>query len=231
MHNHTQDHRSVQRELGGVPFFCFRINIAKFPLEGQFGEGKHGIWFNEPDRRASSFPLSQDAQPPHAHQTLGSWGMWGPWPHGLEPGFCALELWHPKAPLPKWSKWWRSPGSADPGSPPGEASKSLPGRWAGVQGNLCLCFAGRSPNLPSSKKRSSSNNLAFSDKDLFHLRISAWLWSTLRASGVTSDKMRGDLGFWMLLHGRTRDSRVCGQVNYGGFMPSPLMLLSIKYRT
>lgn len=73
MHNHTQDHRLVQNNwnstslgnLGGVPFFCFRINISKFPLEGKFGEGNHIIWFNEPDRRASSFPLSQDAHPPH----------------------------------------------------------------------------------------------------------------------------------------------------------------------
>lgn len=46
-----------------MPFFCFRINISKFPLERKFGEGNHGIRFNEPDRRASRFLLSQDSQP------------------------------------------------------------------------------------------------------------------------------------------------------------------------
>lgn len=82
----------------------------------------------------------------------------------------------------------------------------------GFQGNLCLHSAGRAPNLPGSKKHSGSNNLAFSDKDLFHLRIPVWLWCSLRVSGVTSDELRGDLGIWVynyLLHGVTQDKQVC----------------------
>lgn len=196
------------RELEGVPFFCFRINISKFPLEGKFGEGNHGICFNEPDRRASSFLLSQNAQPPHPPSKPRAPGHAGFPAHRWELGFrgsqtCAKESISPRAAepgagpgaTPKQSKRWRSPGSVDPGSPPGEASKSLPGRQAGFQGNLCPHFAGGSPNLPSSKKYSGSNNLAVSDKDLFHLRIPARCRCTLRDSEMTSDKLRGDFGF------------------------------------